>query len=507
MVLGTASNVGKSLVALALCRRLRRCGRSVAPFKALNIALNSYPADDGGEVGTAQAQQAVAAGLRPSVDMNPVLIKAGVNGHVQYVIHGRVEQGYLDMSPDARHEALLRAVTQSYRKLSARHEVIILEGSGSPVEVNLKDRDVANLAMAKIARASCVLVADIERGGVFASVLGTWQLLTTDERRLFVGFIINKFHGDPGRFAEGVRFIEKQIGLPCLGVIPALPGLRLKSEDALDIPEPTAHKGPHAAPVIRIGVVSYPNISNFTDFDALALEPSVEVRFCRTTEELAGLDLVILPGTKVTISDLFWLREHGFADALLRLHGEGVRVFGICGGMQMLGTRVEDPEQVETVCTSGVDGLGLLPLRSRMLSVKVTTTITARMLDPSARLPLLSGYEIHVGESEYAEGEALPLFELFRPGEPSPVADGAKSKDGRAWGTYIHGLFDNDCFRLWFLNLLRRERGTAELSSVRPYSESGYVAEIDRWTDHATRHLRADFLDALARLQTFGASV
>lgn len=498
MLLGTASNVGKSLITVALCRWLHRHGKAVAPFKALNVALNSYPAAEGGEIGMAQAQQAVAAGLSPSVDMNPVLIKPGANGQTQLILRGKVSNDYEPTLPASAHSAIQEVILGSYRELLRRYEIIVLEGSGSPVEMNLKERDVANLWMAEAAGAKCVLVADIERGGVFATVVGTWALLTPAEKSRFVGFVINKFYGKADAFSDGVRFLESRTGLRCLGVIPYLPNLHLKDEDSLDL-QPLRLRGraERSTGSLRIGVVRYPHISNFTDFDALAQEPSVELTYCQRPADCEGLDLLILPGTKSTAADLAWLHSQRLTESISRLRGKGVRIFGICGGMQMLGQRIEDPDGVEVAGGGGCDGLGLLPMRTIMAGTKVTVPVRAQMVDDQFCGSTLEGYEIHMGRSEPTEGHTVPLLNVRESQAAAFHPDGAQSSDGRVWGTYVHGLFDNDDFRLAFLNLLRREKGVDELQAVQPYSEHGYFAEVDRWTDHVIVHFDPDFLASL----------
>ncbi len=498
MLLGTASNVGKSLLAVALCRWLHRRGAAVTPFKAVNVALNSYPAVEGGEIGTAQAQQAAAAGLPPSVDMNPVLIKPGGNGHSQLIVRGKVLPGYESMPPESRHRAMEEAILRSYRHIRRRYEIVILEGAGSPVEMNLKDRDLANLWMAEAADAKCVLVADIERGGVFASLVGTWTLLSPAERARFVGFVINKFYGDPQAFSDGVRFIEERTGLRCLGVIPYLLDLRLKDEDALDLQPFRRRRAVSSPDSVRVGVVRYPNISNFTDFDALAQEPSVELKYCQHPADCEDVDLLILPGSKTTVADLTWLREQRLSEAISRLRRRGVRVFGVCGGMQMLGERIEDPHGVEMSGGGGVEGLGLLPIRTVMAGTKITAPVRARTIDASFCGSVLEGYEIHMGRSEPTEDRPAPFLEVWEREAADTQPDGAQSSDGRVWGTYVHGLFDNDDFRLALLSLLRREKGLSELQAVQPYSVDGYFAELDRWTDHVIRQLDPGFLIELS---------
>ena len=446
----------------------------------------------------AQAQQAVAAGLSPSVDMNPVLIKPGGDGHSQLILRGQVSRDYEATLPASSHSAVQEVILRSYHELLRLYEIVILEGSGSPVEMNLKARDLANLWMAEAANAKCVLVADIERGGVFASVIGTWTLLSPAERSRFVGFIINKFYGNAGAFSDGVRFIEERTGLRCLGVVPYLPNLRLRDEDSLDL-QPLRRQGRaiSSSDSLRIGVIRYPHISNFTDFDALAQEPSVELKYCQHPADCEELDLLILPGTKSTVADLTWLRAQRLTESISQLRNRGVRVFGICGGMQMLGQRIEDPCGVEMAGGVGVDGLGLLPIQTIMAATKITVPVRARMFDSSFCGSMLEGYEIHMGRSEPTEDRTVPLLKVWGREATDSQLDGAQSLDGRVWGTYVHGLFDNDDFRLAFLNLLRSEKGVNELQAVQPYSEDGYFAELDRWTDHVIKHLDRDFLMTL----------
>jgi adenosylcobyric acid synthase len=373
---------------------------------------------------------------------------------------------------------LFPAVVESYRKLSAEHDIVVLEGAGSPAEINLKAGDIVNMRMAMAAEAKCLLVGDIDRGGVFASLLGTLELLDPDERALVRGFIVNKFRGDPALLLPGIRMIEDRIGIPCFGVVPYLHSLGLEEEDGVGmerVPRARSWSDSQAATRrLRVGVIAFPHLSNFTDFDALAAEPSVHLAYARRPEDLALADVVVLPGTKQTLDDLGWLRETGLADAILRRLGDGAAVIGVCGGMQMLGRSVEDAAGVESSLGAAA-GLGVLPIRTELGGDKVTGLARGRLRSTGAAI---RGYEIHLGETRYEDG-AHPLAEIVRSGEETPMPDGAVARDGRAWGTYLHGIFDDDAFRHDLLRGLREQSGlapTADYANVA--AERG--ARLDR---------------------------
>jgi adenosylcobyric acid synthase len=454
MVLGTSSHVGKSLLTAALCRIFAQQGHRVAPFKSQNMSLNSAATVEGLEISRAQALQAEAAGIAPSVHMNPVLIKPSGDCSSQVVARGKI-WGQISAADyhQRRVEELMPVVRESYQTLASQYQVIVLEGAGSPAEINLKRHDIANMRMAAMADAACLLVGDIDRGGVFASLLGTVELLDPDERARIRGFCINKFRGDLSLLEPGVRMMEERLSKPCLGVIPYLPDLALDEEDSVGLP-PVSRTGWPANKTssgrrLRIAVVALPSFSNFTDFDSLRSEPSVDLLFCRSPEPLEHADVVILPGSKQTMSDLEWMRSHGLAQAM-SLH-TGL-VVGICGGMQMLGHELADPGGIER--QGCMDGLGLLPMNTTMQADKVTR-ICAGTIDGCYLFgqPLqddrIAGYEIHVGETLYLDG-ARP-FATLTTGE----LDGCISTDGRILGTYLHGIFDQDCFRHQFLAAAR----------------------------------------------------
>jgi adenosylcobyric acid synthase len=450
MVLGTSSHVGKSLLTAALCRIFADQGVSVAPFKSQNMSLNSSATMEGLEIGRAQALQAEAARVTASVHMNPILLKPAGNRTSQVVVRGRI-WGRLSASDyhQRRVEELFPLVRESYEILAAKHEVIILEGAGSPAEINLKQHDIVNMRMAEVADAVCILVGDIDRGGVFASLLGTVQLLDETEQTRIQGFLINKFRGDVELLDPGIRMMEDRLHKPCLGVVPYIPHLALEEEDSIGLADITGETEPwlpedaRGRP-LRIGVVALPSVSNFTDFDAMRNEPSVSLRFCREPSQLALADLIILPGSKQTVEDLLWMRRQGIDSCVVAHADRGGLVVGICGGMQMLGITIVDSLAMEH--GDQADGLGLLPFTTRMNPDKVTRLITGRLSSSllfGCPVPAMDidGYEIHIGETIYADG--AQSFSILNGHEP----DGCISPDTRIFGTYLHGIFDDDTFR------------------------------------------------------------
>jgi adenosylcobyric acid synthase len=464
MVVGTSSHAGKSLLTAALCRIFARQGHRVAPFKSQNMSLNSAATPEGLEIGRAQALQAEAAGIPPSVHMNPILLKPAGKMTSQVIVHGKI-WGRLSAAEyhQRRVEELMPFVRESFQKLAADNDVIVLEGAGSPAEINLKQHDIVNMRMAELADASCLLVGDIDRGGVFASLLGTVQLLEPEERARIRGFVINKFRGDVSLLAPGIRTMEDRIEKPCLGVVPYLEHLCLDEEDSLGLP---ASDSTHDAQwsisgqdrPLRVAVIAFPSLSNFTDFDALRSEPSVAVRFCRKQIDLGDADVIILPGSKQTTDDLLWMRTEGL-DISITKHAETGLIAGICGGMQMLGQLISDPEEIES--TGSIRGLCLLPINTTMRSSKISIAGTGRLVAGSlfcqpTRDITLHGYEIHVGETSYL-GRAQPFAHLVRRSveRTESVTDGCISPDSRIFGTYLHGLFDGDAFRHVFTEAAR----------------------------------------------------
>jgi len=496
-LLGTASNVGKSLLTVALCRYLKRRAVKVAPFKAINIALNSWVAD-GGEMGLAQAQQAVAAGIAPDVNMNPVLLKPSSGGQVQYVVLGRVKSDVERMDRLTRRDYLRKVIIDSYTRLVADHELVLIEGSGSAAEMNLLEADLANLWMARMASARCVLVSDIDRGGVFASIIGTVALFSQEDRRRFDGFIVNRLDGDPAQFEDGVTFLEAKSGMRCLGVVPKLRGLNLKDEDVLSLRTRFNRETDNEAGTIRIGILELPHISNFSDFDPLRAEPTVELEYLTKPGTLASFDLVVIPGTKSTLNDLEWIQRTGWGEEVRNFAKRGGLVAGICGGFQILGMQIEDPDGVEGTSASSAEALGLLPVRTVMMGEKTTEQVRGKCIQREMSNAEVEGYEVHMGRTDIVSADATPMFQLKRLHDNKVLNDGAIALGGRVWGSYVHGLFDSDGFRLAFLNAIRKTRGLSSLRELRAYSAGGYEHEIDRWTDHVVKHLDKKFLDRLS---------
>lgn len=468
MLQGTASDVGKSVLVAGLCRIFYQDGLRTAPFKSQNMALNSGITPEGKEMGRAQIFQAEAAGITPDVRMNPVLLKPTSDRKAQVVLMGKVAT---DMDAVSYHEykpKLRDQILSVYNSLAQEFDVLVLEGAGSPAEINLRDRDIVNMGMAEMAQCPVVLVADIDRGGVFASIYGTLALMHDHERARVKGVIINKFRGDVALLYSGIEQIEALTGVPVLGVMPWL-DVDLEDEDGVAL-----QKGKYLRTDKRdidIAVVQIPHISNFTDFNALAAQPDVRVRYVRQPEELAGADLVILPGSKNTLGDLVWLRESGMAHGVVQLHRNNVPVVGICGGYQMLGETIID--EVESGLGT-LPGLGLLNTVTHFAQHKTTTLVEGQM---SSSLPdwlvgtaglSVRGYEIHMGETALTE-ECRSVMTLRKDG--GNVADGAVTADGLAFGTYLHGLFDSDEFTRALVNGLRERKGLAPLDSTFHYAQ------------------------------------
>jgi adenosylcobyric acid synthase len=477
MVQGTGSGAGKSLIAAAFCRIFSDKGMNVAPFKAQNMALNSYITIDGGEIGRAQALQAEASRTAATIDMNPVLLKASGEAGCQVIIHGKVHAMMKAKEYYGFKKEAWKAVTSAYDRLSGRHDLIIMEGAGSPAEINLMNVDIVNMSAAKYAKAPVLLVGDIDKGGVFASIYGTVRLLGRDSRHI-KGFIINKFRGDPDILKPGLEMIRERTGKPVAGVLPYIKDLGLPEEDGLVFERLKPFESMEEFRRIRIVVLRLKYISNFTDFDPLACEPDVELIYSGNPADIENADLVIIPGSKNTVRDLLSLRECGLDRSVNRAFAKGIKIVGICGGYQMLGKKIYDPQGIESPHKE-VEGLGLLDIETSFEAGKTTCRVEAEIAD-SAWLAhttknnpgnQLQGYEIHMGVSIGDIG----LFKLKRRmGEwenrrenvtdppfhrvpDSEVLDG--SKNNNCWGTYIHGIFENNAFRRNLLNRIRSGKG------------------------------------------------
>lgn len=491
MVQGTASSVGKSLIVAGLCRMFRQDGLSVAPFKSQNMALNAYVTLEGGEIGRAQAVQAEAARIAPSVDMNPILLKPEGDSRSQVVVLGKSVGRMSAAEYHARKPELRETVRSALDRLRAVYDLVVIEGAGSPAEINLKDRDIVNMFVADIADSPVLLVGDIDRGGVFAAFVGTLELLEPHERARVKAFIVNKFRGDVGLLEPGLRYIEERTGVPVLGVLPYLPQLRIADEDSMSLEQRRGCRraGPEE---IEIAVVRLPRMANYDDFQPLEHEPGVVVRFIDQVDEMSGADLVILPGTKSTIADLRWLRESGFAAEILGSVAGRRPLVGVCGGCQMLGKLILDPQRVEAdeACA---EGLGLLPIRTNFESSKRTSQVVVRAASASflceQNVSELSGYEIHFGRVERLPG-ASGAFEVLRRGsEAESDLDGCVSADGMTVGSMIHGLFDNVSVRKTLIAFLARRKGIEVARAPDESMRQPIRDEYDRLAQSLRDHL------------------
>ena len=454
MLQGTASHAGKSLLVAGLARIMAQDGFSVAPFKSQNMSLNSFASVDGGEMGRAQVVQAEAAGIEPRVDMNPVLLKPTSDTGSQVVVHGRPVGTMTALDYHDFKMGLLDAVSESLERLRRSFQVVIIEGAGSPAEVNFRGRDIANMAVAEMADAPVCLIGDIERGGVFASLVGTMELLLPEERERVAGLIINKFRGDRSILEPGLDFLEGRCHRPVLGVVPFIPGLRIEEEDSMALsarPEAgqaaalwpsdvrEAREGAGGSGAVKVRAVRLPRLSNFTDFDALSACPGFEVQYAEHAGALADADLIVIPGSKSTLSDLRFLWSSGMAAEIIRRAEAGTPVIGICGGFQMLGRTIHDPHGLDSRAGS-TKALGLLDVETYFEEEKETRQVSAVVDGPTPLAglgALVRGYEIHMGRSVLGPA-AAPLLMT----ENGP--DGAVSNDGMVLGTYLHGFFDSD---------------------------------------------------------------
>ncbi|WP_251422269.1 cobyric acid synthase [Veillonella agrestimuris] len=495
MFQGTSSNVGKSILCTALCRILYRKGYKTVPFKAQNMALNSYVTKWGDEIGRAQVAQAEAAGIDPIVQMNPVLLKPTGNQSSQVVLMGKPVGIYSAKEYHTKYSlTALDKVKESLDFLDRNFEMIVIEGAGSPAEVNLKANDIVNMRIAKMTQAPVLLIADIDRGGAIASIVGTLELLEPEERDLIRGIVINKFRGDIKLLEPALTFIEEKTGKKVVGVIPAIEQLDIDEEDsvALENKRNATHKE------IQIAVLQTPKISNFTDFDALNYEPDVSVRFVGPGEALGQPDLVILPGSKNTLADLQYLRDSGFAEEVQALAAAGTPVIGICGGNQMLGTTIYDPHHMEGDIEE-IQGLALVPSTTTMKDQKMTHQVTfdvegLQFLNGSYSGKNLVGYEIHMGDTTPNEESVKRCFTITsRSEQPVHVVDGFIDGNGRIMGTYIHGVFDNDEFRRFIINQLRLAKGLDEQPILFRYFDHKNNA-YNRLADIVEEHLDMDYI-------------
>jgi adenosylcobyric acid synthase len=491
MVCGTASNAGKSTVVTGLCRLLARRGIRVAPFKAQNMALNSAVTPAGHEIGRAQAAQAQAAGIPAEVAMNPVLLKPQSDRTSQVIVMGRPWQTLSAADYQRAKPALSGLIRQQLADLRGRFDVVLCEGAGSPAEINLLDGDIVNLRVASEAGLAAIVVGDIDRGGVFAALYGTVSLLPDDLRATVGGFVINKFRGDPAVLGDGPDELARRTGVPTLGVLPWLDGIGLDGEDSLalgaDWPAPTSPAPISPAPgaLLDVAAVRFPRISNFTDLDALAVEPAVRPRWVDSPASLGRPDLLVLPGTKTTLADLSWLRQGGLADAIAALAADQAgrtTILGICGGYQMLGAKIDDP--VESRSAQVVAALGLLPAETVFEPDKVVRWTTGHALGAPVR-----GYEIRHGRTR----SAAPWIATDRPGDRD---EGGQAAGGRIAGTSLHGLLEGDAFRSAFLATVARRAGVGWVPSGVSFA-AARQARFDRLAEAIEAHLDVTGLERL----------
>ncbi len=519
MIQGTGSGAGKSLIVTALCRIFRNEGINVAPFKAQNMALNSYITADGGEIGRAQALQAEAAKIEPATDMNPILLKASGDMGSQVIIHGKVHSTMKAKEYYAFKKTAWSAVEESFKRLSNKYELIIMEGAGSPAEINLMDVDIVNMSMSKHAKAPVILVGDIDKGGVFASLYGTIKLLGRDSRYI-KAFIINKFRGDIEILTPGLKMIKDRTGKPVIGVLPYIKDIELPEEDGLALSHGSRFTV-HGSREIKIVIPKLQYISNFTDFDPFLCEHDVELIYSTNPADIENADIVIIPGSKNTVKDLLLLKERCIDRSIRRAYEKGIQIIGICGGYQMLGKSIYDPDGIESNYKK-VDGIGLLNIETAFKKTKITAQVEAEIADSSWLLAhssllmnanknyelsaksyqLLKGYEIHMGVSKGDIG----LFKIKRLSSPNtpiphhsnaPIFDG--SINGNCWGTYLHGIFENDLFRRSVINHTRQKKSLKPLNTRIEYGKIKDEA-IERLADAVKENMDIGFIKKVIKL-------
>lgn len=492
MIQGTASNVGKSILVAGLCRIFKQDGYSVAPFKSQNMALNSFITKEGLEMGRAQVFQAEAAGIEPTVDMNPILLKPSGNHRCQVIVKGKVAGDKISSEYHEYKLQLIEILRETFEGLSNKHDIIVMEGAGSAAEINLKDRDISNMGMAEIADAPVIIVGDIDRGGVFASLAGTLLLLNDDERRRVKGVIINKFRGRKELLYDGVKMLEEIIKVPVLGIIP-YSDIKIEDEDSVT----TRFKNKMGKKDIHIEIIRTPHMSNFTDFNIFETQDDVSIRYIDFGESLGNPDIVILPGTKSTIDDLKYIRESGLEAQIHGLHEKGKLIFGICGGYQMLGKTLKDPDRVEGDTTE-IDGIGLLDIETIFEMEKTTTqveaTISGELTGYMSNLEnkKVKGYEIHMGQSKRGKGVKNLNTINKKLDQEVNYAEGSINEKCNVVGTYLHGIFDDIDFTRTILNNIREMKGLEKIDSKVTSFDEFKQNEYDKLADLLREHLDID---------------
>lgn len=484
-ILGTGSDVGKSIVATALCRIFRNMGLRVAPFKAQNMSNNSYITPEGGEMGRAQVVQAEASGVAPHVDMNPVLLKPNTEIGSQVVLHGkpignRNAKDYYKSTDDLFEKSL-----ESLDRLREEYDLIIMEGAGSCGEVNLRDRDFVNFRIANAVNAPVILVSDISRGGVFAQIIGTLEVIPEEDKKQVCGFLVNRFRGHAELFDEGIRYIEEKTDLPVFGLIPHFTDIEIDSEDGVALDSLTDKEYEIQEGKINIAVIRLPHISNFTDFAALERDPNVNLHYVFKLRDLTPYDIILLPGTKNTRGDLEWLKESGWSEKVISFSQQGGQVCGICGGFQMLGNTIDDPDGVEG--DPGVtEGLALLDVDTVLERKKVTTRSLGTVIDTGEEV---EGYEIHMGKTRLNQ-QAESLIHVNRQNELAVnYHDGAKNGDGTVFGSYFHGIFDRPEFKKRMLTTVRPDLALSENDTPNESVEDFKNRQYDQLAKHFEQHM------------------
>ncbi|MBC2602885.1 cobyric acid synthase [Puniceicoccus vermicola] len=500
--LGTGSDVGKSFVVAGICRALKNRGFSVAPFKAQNMSNNSFVTLDGLEMGRAQVVQAEASGIEPEVDMNPVLLKPSGDCRSQVVLQGKVVGSRHAKDYYKQTDALFAKAMESLNRLRERHDVIVMEGAGSCSEVNLRSRDIVNFRPAHETDAPVILIADIDRGGVFAQIVGTLEVIPPEDRARIAGILINRFRGDISLFEDGVRWIEERTGLPVLGVISYNREILIDSEDGMDVQTQINPSGALDPDKINIATILFPRISNHTDLAALQCEPGVEVHFLTRPKSLVGYDLLILPGSKNVRSDLEWMRKNGWEERINAFAQSGGSIGGICGGYQMMGQSIQDPHGVEG-SPGAESGLGLLPTETVLAPEKRLTRNHGTWI--GNRRPV-HGYEIHMGRTRSSSEELRPAIAWSAESATAEAnSDGLSTPDGKIWGTYLHGLFDSGPFRQEFLSNLRpdwqppAQQNPLHLAPGEDF-ENFKARQYDRLGDHIEKCIDVEKLIAIGKL-------
>ena len=501
MVQGTTSDAGKSILVTALCRILARHNISVAPFKSQNMALNSAVTADGGEIGRAQAVQAEACYLAPNILMNPVLLKPNSDLGAQVIVNGKAIGNFKAQEYHQYKPELLKTVVAAYDQLAESYQAVIVEGAGSPAEINLREHDIANMGFAETIDCPVIIVADIDRGGVFAHLYGTYELLSESEKKRVVGFVINRFRGDISLLESGLQWLENKTTVPVLAVIPYIHDLHIEAEDSIaqsqtlhlssDDKSRSEQLSDNQRNEIKVAIIGYPRTSNHTDFDVLRMHPHVHCEFVRDSARFTGADLIILPGSKNVRGDLQWLKENGWTTVIDKHLRYGGKLLGVCGGYQMLGEMIHDPDAIESAAGSS-EGLGYLSMETRLTDNKTLRNVTGKHLESSA---IVCGYEIHAGISS---GSALdkPLFSLTAEGETESFNDGAITADGSVMGSYVHGLLDEASFLTEVL----------QWGGLEETDDFDYLAyreqQIDRLADEVEAVLPLDKLEKLLSLSS-----